>query len=76
MKRLVFLFSVAFLGMSCTQIDTINKKLTAIKYFKRGNTSLNLGNYQYAIDDYSSVIRINPDYADAFNNRENSSDKK
>tara|TARA_B100000767_G_C19351094_1_gene363830 strand:+ start:152 stop:379 length:228 start_codon:yes stop_codon:yes gene_type:complete len=75
MKRLVFLFSVAFLGMSCTQTDTINKELTAIEYFKRGNTSLNLGNYQYAIDDYISAIRINPDYADEFNNRENATDK-
>lgn len=38
-------------------------------YVKRGNENMNRGNYDQAIDDYSEAIRLNPNYAVAYNNR-------
>jgi len=69
MKKIVFLFSFALLVMSCMQTDATNKELTAIEYYNRGVVYVDLGKYQLALDDYSSAIRINPDYAKAYNNR-------
>lgn len=38
-------------------------------YYKRGNTYVKLGQYQYAIDSYNAAIRLNPYYAASYNGR-------
>ena len=46
-----------------------NRSISAETYFTWGYTKYNLGDYKGAIADYDSAIRINPDYASAYNNR-------
>ncbi|AFZ59067.1 tetratricopeptide repeat protein [Anabaena cylindrica FACHB-243] len=43
----------------------------AVAYKNRGNTRLECGNYEGAIEDYNQAIQINPNYADAYYNRGN-----
>ncbi len=42
---------------------------TAQAYLSRGDQSSDIKDYDHAIADYSQAIRLNPDYAEAFNNR-------
>ena len=44
-------------------------KQSANAYYQRGNAKSNLGRHEEAIKDYDEAIRLKPDYADAFNNR-------
>ena len=44
-------------------------KLSALDYFIRGYRAGEAGNYAEAIDEYTNAIRLNPDYASAYNNR-------
>ncbi len=46
-----------------------NRSISAKTYFMWGNTKYYLGDYKGAITDYTQAIRLNPDYADAYNNR-------
>ena len=43
--------------------------ISAETYFSWGNVKYDLGNYAGAIADYTEVIRLKPDHADAYNNR-------
>lgn len=43
----------------------------AIAYKNRGNTRLELGDYEAAIADYNQAIQINPNYVDAYYQRGN-----
>ncbi|MCB9460989.1 MAG: tetratricopeptide repeat protein [Anaerolineaceae bacterium] len=47
----------------------IEEKLTASEYFERAYQAVKAGNYDKAIRDYSEAIRLNPQYAYAYNNR-------
>ena len=46
-----------------------NRSISAKTYFMWGNTKYDLGDYKGAITDYTQAIRLNPDYANAYNNR-------
>ena len=46
-----------------------NRSISAKTYFMWGNTKYDLGDYKGAITDYTQAIRLNPDDADAYNNR-------
>jgi S1-C subfamily serine protease len=46
-----------------------NRSISAKTYFMWGNTKYYLGDYKGAITDYTQAIRLNPDYAKAYNNR-------
>ena len=46
-----------------------NRSISAKTYFMWGYTKYYLGDYKGAITDYTQAIRLNPDYADAYNNR-------
>ena len=46
-----------------------NRSISAKTYFMWGNTKYDLGDYKGAITDYTHAIRLNPDYAYAYNNR-------
>ena len=46
-----------------------NRSISAKTYFMWGYTKYYLGDYKGAITDYTQSIRLNPDYADAYNNR-------
>ena len=46
-----------------------NRSISAETYFMWGNTKYDLGDYKGAITDYTHAIRLNPDYADVYNNR-------
>ena len=46
-----------------------NRSISAKTYFMWGNTKYDLGDYKGAITDYTQSIRLNPDDADAYNNR-------
>ena len=48
-----------------------NRSISAKTYFMWGYTKYYLGDYKGAITDYTQAIRLNPDYADAYNNRGN-----
>ena len=48
-----------------------NRSISAKTYFMWGNTKYDLGDYKGAITDYTQAIRLNPDDADAYNNRGN-----
>jgi tetratricopeptide (TPR) repeat protein len=39
------------------------------KRYQEGNLMSNMGMYDKAINDYDTVIALNPDYAEAYNNR-------
>ncbi len=45
-----------------------NKTTNVAAYYNRGNAYLAKGNYDQAISDYTKVLEINPDFADAHNN--------
>jgi len=38
-------------------------------YYNRGNAYGDLGQQQRAIEDYNEAIRLQPNYADTYNNR-------
>ena len=42
---------------------------TAKAYLSRGDQHSAIKDYDHAIADYSQAIRLNPDYAEAYNNR-------
>ncbi len=44
---------------------------TADPWLEAGDQKYDSGDYQGAISDYTSAIQINPNYADAYNNRGN-----
>ena len=46
-----------------------NRSISAETYFTWGNTKYGLGDYKDAITDYDIAIRLNPDNANAYNNR-------
>ena len=48
-----------------------NRSISAKTYFMWGYTKSDLGDYKGAITDYTQAIRLNPDYANAYNNRGN-----
>ncbi|RKU32884.1 hypothetical protein C6495_10240 [Candidatus Poribacteria bacterium] len=52
-----------------------SQSISAETYFLRGNAKYELGLYHEAISDYDKAIRLNPDYAFAYNNRGNAKDK-
>ena len=51
-----------------------NRSISAKTYFMWGNTKYYLGDYKGAITDYTQAIRLNPDDANAYNNRGNAKD--
>ncbi len=46
-----------------------SQSISAVTYFLRGYAKYELGLYHEAISDYDTAIRLEPDYADAYNNR-------
>ena len=52
-----------------------SQSISAETYFFRGNAKYELGLYHEAISDYDKAIRLNPDYAFAYNNRGNAKEK-
>ena len=48
-----------------------NRSISAKTYFVWGYTKSDLGDYKGAITDYTHAIRLNPDDANAYNNRGN-----
>ena len=46
-----------------------NRSISAKTYFMWGYTKYYLGDYKGAITDYTQAIRLNPDHANAYNNR-------
>ena len=48
-----------------------NRSISAKTYFMWGYTKSDLGDYKGAITDYTHAIRLNPDDANAYNNRGN-----
>jgi tetratricopeptide (TPR) repeat protein len=55
---------------------TPTRDLTEIDYLIRGNEAYNKRNYDQAIADYNKALEINPESADAYNNRGAAYDKK
>src|ERR1700759_3870615 len=47
------------------------RKYMAIAYYDRGNAYYNIGDIDQAITDYTSAIRLNPQYVSALSNRGN-----
>ena len=61
----------------CTRVigsGELAPKDLAGAYFKRGVAYHSLKQYDRAIDDYSQAIRLDPNYAFAYNNRGNAYD--
>lgn len=42
---------------------------TAVDYFTQGDYDYDIGNCQQAVSDYTKAITLNPNYAQAYNNR-------
>jgi len=53
-----------------TEADNMSQsQLTAVDWYNRGVEKLNSGDNQGAIEDYTQAIRLDPNYAHAYNNR-------
>jgi len=52
-----------------SSLSSVSPTVSAETYFSRGNQKYDLGDYQGAVDAYSSVIRLEPDNAVAYYNR-------
>ena len=50
-------------------IETLEGRRDPIRYKYRGNLYLLLGRYREAIEDYSTAIRLDPGYLEAWYNR-------
>jgi tetratricopeptide (TPR) repeat protein len=56
----------------CTHPSNANKQAvatTANDYFLQGDHEYDMGNCKQAISDYTKAIELNPNYAEAYNNR-------
>ena len=62
-------------GQSARPLSGNSQSISAETYFLRGNAKYELGLYHEAISDYDTAIRLNPDYAFAYNNRGNAKEK-
>ena len=56
----------------CTHPTNVNKQAadaTANDYFLQGDDEYDMGNCEQAISNYTKAIELNPNYAEAYNNR-------
>jgi len=67
LKRTLGLISMV-MGMSFLGVAFVYAE-TAAEYIQLGNDSLNQGDFQEAIFDYTKAIDINPNFAKAYDNR-------
>ena len=61
MKKVLFVFLVLFLGISCSQPEK--------EFFDKGNSKFKSGHYKAAIRDYDKAIELKPDFIKALYNR-------
>ena len=53
-------------------ISVINKEMTSLGYFRKGEENRNKNNFKEAVEDYSKAISIDPNFLSAYYNRGNS----
>ena len=64
LKNTVFIFFLVWLGWSC---DT--KEIKRDRFFLQGNVALDEREYSQAITHFSNALKVDPDFAMAYNNR-------
>lgn len=66
---LLFLLPLLSFGQETNDTQADSSVLTAVDYFQKGNANYEKDQYNAAISDYTIAIKINPEYAEAYNKR-------